>query len=69
MKNSLRPSVSAASEIESTRISDITPTATPAMNSAMTDFRTVHGSPWSESSDSGLKRSRCVFSENHRPAM
>ena len=46
----------------------MTPTAMPAMHSAMTDLRTVHGSPCSESSDSGLKRSRWVFSENHRPA-
>ena len=30
MKNSLRPTLPAASEIEPTRISDITPTATPA---------------------------------------
>ena len=45
MKNSLSPSDSAASEIELTRISDMTPTATPAMPSAMTDLRTVHGSP------------------------
>ena len=68
MKNSLSPSWLAASEIESTRISDITPTAMPAMHSAMTDLRTVHGSPCSESSVSGLKRSRWVFSENHSPA-
>ena len=45
MKNSLRPMPSAASEIEPTRISDITPTATPAIASMMTDLRTDHGSP------------------------
>ena len=44
MKNSLSPTDSAASWIEPTRISLITPTATPAIASIATDRRTVHGS-------------------------
>ena len=40
MKNSLSPSFEAASEIEPTRISDITPTATPAI--ASSDDRLAH---------------------------
>ena len=69
MKNSLRPTPSAASEIEPTRISDITPTATPAIASITTERLIVHppstgsaSSPWS-----GLNRSRWVFSENSSP--
>ena len=39
MKNSLRPIDSEAASIEPTRISDITPTATPATASAITEER------------------------------
>ena len=35
----------AASEIEPTRISDMTPTATPAIASMTTERRTDHGAP------------------------
>ena len=45
MKNSLIPAFSAVSEIEPTRISDISATAAPASASAVTDLRTLHGSP------------------------
>ena len=57
-KNSLRPIDSAASEIELTRISLITPTATPAMASAMTALRIDHGSPCSSASSSAAARPR-----------
>ena len=61
----------AASEIEPTRISDMTPTATPAMASMATERRTVHGSPSPSPSSfgcGGLNRSRCVRSEKISPA-
>ena len=45
MKNSERPTASEASEIEPTRISDITPTAMPAMNSISTERRTLQPRP------------------------
>ena len=45
MKNSLRPMDSDASEIEPTRISDISPTSLPATNSAMTARRTLTARP------------------------
>ena len=68
-KNGERPIDSDASVIEPTRISDITPTATPAPASMSTLRRTVHGSPtWSSAPCSGLKRSLCVRSENSSPA-
>jgi hypothetical protein len=55
--------------IEPTRISDMTPTATPARASAITLLRTDQCSPtWSSSACSGLKRSLCVRSEKNRPA-
>ena len=41
MKNSLRPTDSEASEIEPTRISDIRPTARPAIASIPTERRTL----------------------------
>jgi len=67
-KNSLRPIVCDASEIEPTRISDITPTATPAPASVSADLLTLHGSSMcSSASDVGLKRARCERSENKRP--
>ena len=57
--------------IESTSISDMTPTATPAIASMTTDVRTLQPSVSSSSlgsiSSGGLKRSRCVFSEKSRP--
>jgi hypothetical protein len=76
MKNSESPMLLAASEIEPTRISDITPTATPASASIPTDRRTLQGSrPRSSSAASfspsfaaGLNRSRCVFSEKYSAA-
>ena len=68
-KNGDRPIDSEASLIEPTRISDITPTATPASASAITLLRTDQCSPtWSSSACSGLKRSLCVRSEKNRPA-
>ncbi len=55
--------------IEPTRISDMTPTATPAMASMATLLRTDQGSPtWSSAPCSGLKRSLWVRSENNSPA-
>jgi len=58
-----------ASVIEPTRISDISPTAAPAMASMITLRRTVHGSPpWSSSSCAGLNRWVWVLSENSNPA-
>ena len=66
MKNSERPIASEASEIEPTRISDMTPTATPAIASiAPSGGAPAHGS---SSSYGGLKRSRWVRSEKSRPA-
>jgi hypothetical protein len=44
-KNGDNPTASDASVIEPTRISDITPTAAPAIASMVTLVRTVHGSP------------------------
>ena len=48
MKNSESPTDSEASEIEPTRISDISPTATPAIASIETERRTLQ--PWVSSS-------------------
>ena len=42
MKNGDRPMSCDASSIEPTRISDIRPTATPAIASMITALRTVH---------------------------
>ena len=68
-KNGESPMFCEASVIDPTRISDITPTAAPAIASMMTLRRTVHGSPpWSSSSCAGLNRCACVLSENTRPA-
>ena len=53
--------------IEPTRTSDITPTRTPAIASAITEVRTDQPQV-SSSSYSGLKRSRWVFSEKKRPS-
>src|SRR5215510_4842710 len=66
MKNSERPTDSEASVIEPTRTSDISPTRTPAIASAITEVR-VDQPQVSSSSYSGLKRSRCVFSEKKSP--
>ena len=44
-KNGDNPIASDASVIEPTRISDITPTAAPAIASVITLVRTVQGSP------------------------
>ena len=69
MKNSLSPMLSAASEIEPTRISDITPTAMPATASASTERRTDHGS-WpssGSSSETGLNSSRWVLQREEQP--
>ena len=68
-KNGERPIDSDASLIEPTRISDITPTATPARASAITALRTDQ-----RLADVvllgvlGLKRSLCVRSEKISPA-
>ena len=63
-----RPIDALASVIEPTRISDMTPTATPATASMVTARRTVHGSPpCSSSSWLGLNSARCVRSENSSP--
>ena len=68
-KNGDSPIDSDASVIEPTRISDITPTATPAIASKVTDLRTDHGSPsCSSPACSGLKRSLWVLSEKTSPA-
>ena len=68
-KNGDRPRFSDASVMDPTRISDITPTATPAMASMVTARRTDQGSPpWSASSWEGLNRSRWVRRENTSPA-
>ncbi len=68
-KNSVRPIDSAASEIEPTSTSDITPTATPASASAPIDLRIDQASWASDSScePGGLNSLRCVFSEKTRP--
>ena len=50
MKNSERPIDSDASEIEPTRISDIAPTASPAISNMITERRTLHPKPSSSSS-------------------
>ena len=70
MKNSLSPADLGAPRRSSRRGSrDITPTATPAIASATTERRTLHGAPCScSSSPAGLKRSRCVRSEKSSPA-
>jgi hypothetical protein len=69
MKNSLRPTDSAASVIEPTSTSDMTPTATPAMASAITARRTLHAPSASCASPPvGLKRRRCVRREKNSPA-
>ena len=67
MKNSLRPTDLAASEIDPTRISDMPPTATPPSASASTERRVLHGVTWSFSAG-GLNRPRWLRSENMRPA-
>ena len=68
-KNGDRPMSSDASVIEPTRISDITPTAMPAIASMITARRTLQGSGPSSSSSApcGLKRSAWVRSEKRRP--
>ena len=53
--------------IEPTRTSDITPTRTPAIASAITEVR-IDQPQLSSSSYSGLKMSRWVFSEKKRPS-
>ena len=55
-----------ASLIEPTSTSDITPTSTPAIASAITEVR-VDQPQLSSSPYSGLKMSRWVFSEKKRP--
>ena len=67
-KNGERPMPSDASSIEPTRISDITPTARPAPASTSTLRLMLHASSGVSSSESGLKTSWWVLSENHRPA-
>jgi hypothetical protein len=68
-KNGDRPRFSDASVIDPTRISDITPTATPAMASMVTERRTDQAAPpWSASSWAGLNRSRWVLREKTSPA-
>src|ERR671931_539391 len=68
MKNSLRPIDSAVCAIEPTRISDISPTARPAIASTMTERLTLHGScPSPLFSSGGLNRSRWLMSENQSP--
>ncbi len=70
MKNSLRPTDSDASLIDPTSISDITPTATPAIASIDTERRADQPKAASSCrSYGGLKRSLCVLSEKSRPAM
>ena len=66
-KNGDSPIPSDAASIEPTRISDITPTATPAPASISTLRLTLHASSGVSSSLSGLNTSWCVLSENHRP--
>ena len=66
-KNGDRPIPSDAASIEPTRISDITPTATPAPANISTLRLTLHASSGVSSSLSGLNTSWCVLSENHRP--
>ena len=69
-KNSVRPIDSAASEIEPTRISDITPTAMPAIASAAD--RSAHAPRLAVLvlvvRPGGLKRSLWVRSEKTSPA-
>ena len=67
MKNSLSPIDSEASLIDPTRISDMSPTAAPAIASMITERRTLHPSV-SSCSYGGLNRSRCVRREKNRPA-
>src|SRR5688500_17679202 len=67
-KNGDSPIPSDASSIEPTRISDITPTATPAPASTRTLRRTLQASSGVSSSVYGLKTSWWVRSENHSPA-
>ena len=69
-KNSLRPIASEASEIEPTRISDMTPTATPAHASTMTEVLTDHraSSTCSSAPAVGLNSALCDRSEKNRPA-
>ena len=67
-KNGDSPMPSEASSIEPTRISDITPTATPAPASTSTLCLMLHASSGVSSSESGLNTSWWVFSENHSPA-
>ena len=59
MKNSLNPIDSAASEMDPTRTSLISPTRTPAIASAITLRRTLH--PVASSSYGGLKRALWVL--------
>jgi hypothetical protein len=71
MKNSLSPIDSEAASIDPTRISDITPTATPATASAITDFRTDQpqvSSCSDSSSECGLNSSLWVRRLNTSPA-
>ncbi len=72
MKNSLNPIECEVSSIEPTRISDITPTATPARARAITDVRIdqpqVSSSFPPSSSLCGLKSSRCVLRLKTSPA-
>src|SRR5689334_1764670 len=67
MKNSESPIECEASLIEPTSTSDMTPTRTPAIASAVTEAR-VDQPQLSSSSYSGLKSARWVFSEKKRPA-
>ena len=70
MKNSLSPIDSEAASIEPTRISDITPTATPAPASAITEVRTAQpqSSCSGSSSECGLNSSLWVRRLNRSPA-
>ena len=69
-KNGDRPIDSDASVIEPTRISDMTPTATPAMASMVTAFahRPRLAAVVLRARASGLKRSLWVRSEKRSPA-
>src|SRR5215203_1157190 len=68
-KNGDSPMASDASLMEWTKISDIQPTAAPAMASMSTLLRTDQGSPpWSSSAWEGLNRCAWVFNENTNPA-
>ncbi len=68
MKNSVRPTDSEASAIDPTSTSDITPTATPAIASMITDGAGRPADAVCSSSYSGLKMSRWVFKEKRSPA-